>query len=44
MDTSETQFAQMVEQHKSTVYTVCYLFADDADEVNDLFQEALINL
>lgn len=34
----------MVEQHKSTVYTVCYLFADDADEVNDLFQEALINL
>ncbi|MGN0048811.1 MAG: RNA polymerase sigma factor [Bacteroides sp.] len=44
MDTSETQFAQMVEQHKSTVYTVCYLFANDADEVNDLFQEALINL
>ena len=25
-------------------YTVCYFFSKDADEVNDLFQEILINL
>lgn len=34
----------MVREHKSTVYTVCYMFSKDTDEVNDLFQEVLINL
>ena len=31
-------------QHKSTIYTVCYMFSHDTDEVNDLFQEVLVNL
>ena len=44
MTTLERQFEQTVRQHKSTIYTVCYMFSDDADEVNDLFQETLINL
>ena len=31
-------------EHKSTIYTVCYMFSKDVDEVNDLFQEVLVNL
>ena len=31
-------------KNKSTIYTVCYMFSNDSDEVNDLFQESLINL
>ena len=31
-------------EHKSTIYTVCYMFSKDADEVNDLYQEVLVNL
>ena len=30
--------------HKATIYTVCYMFSKDQDEVADLFQECLINL
>ena len=44
MTTIETQFAKTVAEHKSTIYTVCYMFSKDADEVNDLFQEVLVNL
>ena len=40
----EKQFAQTVAEHKSTIYTVCYMFSKDVDEVNDLFQEVLVNL
>ena len=38
MNALERQFAQTVAEHKSTIYTVCYMFSQDADEVNDLFQ------
>lgn len=44
MNLKEQQFTQMVEQQKGTIYTVCYMFSKDKDEVNDLFQEVLINL
>ena len=37
-------FARLVGQHKSTIYTVCYMFAKDNDEANDLFQETLVNM
>ena len=40
----EQKFSQTVREQKSTIYTVCYMFSKDADEVNDLFQEVLINL
>ena len=40
----EQEFSQLVSAHKSTIYTVCYMFSKDEDEVNDLFQEVLINL
>ena len=44
MKTLETAFTQMIKEHKSTIYTVCFMFSKDSDEVNDLFQEVLINL
>ena len=44
MNLNEQQFTQMVEQQKGTIYTVCYMFSKDKDEVNDLFQEVLLNL
>lgn len=44
METNEFEFSQLVREHKSTIYTVCYMFSKDTDEVNDLFQEILIKL
>ena len=41
---NEQQFTDLVRQYKSTIYAVCYMFSKDADEVNDLFQEVLINI
>ena len=41
---NEEQFARLVREHKSTIYTVCYMFSHDEEEVNDLFQETLINM
>ena len=40
----ELDFAQTVKEHKSTIYTVCYMFSNNPEEVADLFQEILINL
>ena len=40
----EKEFEKIVKEHKNTIYTVCFMFSKDADEVNDLFQETLINL
>ena len=44
MNDQEKRFAQLVNEHKSTIYSVCYMFSQDEDEVNDLFQETLINM
>ena len=40
----EREFEQLVREHRGTIYTVCYMFSNDQDEVADLFQEVLINL
>ncbi len=40
----EDYFTRLVREHKSTIYSVCYMFSQDEDEVNDLFQETLINM
>lgn len=34
----------MVKEQKSTIYTVCMMFSDNADEVDDMVQETLINM
>lgn len=40
----ERDFERMVREHKGTIYTVCYMFSKNQDEVQDLFQDTLINL
>ena len=44
MKQNDEFFARLVREHKSTIYTVCYMFSKDEDEVQDLFQETLINM
>lgn len=46
METNEKehQFTELVRENKGTIYTVCYMFSKDDGEVNDLFQETLVNL
>ena len=44
MNDLELEFSRTVRVHKGTIYTVCYMFSKDADEVADLYQEILINL
>lgn len=40
----ERRFTRLVRECKSTIYTVCYMFSKDEDEVGDLFQDTLVNL
>ena len=44
MDSLEIDFARIVKEHRSTIYTVCYMFSKDEEEVADLFQDILVNL
>ena len=44
MDDDQKQFSVMIRQNKNTIFTVCYMFSKDQEEVNDLFQEVLIRL
>lgn len=44
MNNAEFEFTEMVKKYKKTIYTVCYFFSKDNDEVSDLYQEILINL
>ena len=44
MESLEQDFAQIVREHKGTIYTVCYMFSKNEEEVADLFQDILINL
>ncbi len=40
----ELDFEQLVERQRKTIYSVCYLFADERQQADDLFQETLIRL
>lgn len=44
MENKKDSFERLVRSHKSTIYTVCYMFSKDEAEVADLFQETLINV
>lgn len=41
---TEREFEELVRRYKTTIYMVCYMFADDADDAEDLFQEVLITV
>ena len=42
--TIEKEFLQMVETQKRVIYKVCYIYANGRDDLNDLFQETVLNL
>lgn len=44
MTDKEREFSRIVREHKSEIYTVCYMFSKDSDEVADLYQDILIKL
>ena len=44
MKQEEKEFAALVKEQKSTIYSICYMFSKDKDEIDDLFQETLIHL
>ena len=44
MKQTEKEFAALVQEQKSTIYSICYMFSKDKDEIDDLFQETLIHL
>lgn len=44
MENKELEFTKLVIGNKSTIYSVCYMFSKDKDQIEDLFQEVLIRL
>lgn len=44
MEKNEKTFTRLLQEHKSTIYTVCYMFSDNKEEVEDLFQEVCIRI
>ena len=44
MNDKERQFTTIVNKHKRTIYTVCYMFSNDRNEVEDLFQDLLVRM
>ena len=45
MESNQTaDFERLVMEHKSTIYSVCYMFTETKREADDLFQEVLISL
>ena len=40
----EQEFADKLVQYKHIIYKVCFMYADNKDDVNDLFQESVFNL
>lgn len=44
MNTKEQEFMKIIREHERTIYTVCYMFSKDGDEVNDLYQDILVRL
>ena len=44
MTEKEKQFNILVREQKKNIYTVCFLFSNDQEEVADLFQEVMIKV
>ena len=40
----EKEFLEMIAAQQRTVFKVCYIYAKDQDDLNDLFQEVALNL
>ncbi len=40
----EKEFLEMITAQQRTIYKVCYIYANGQDDLNDLFQEVVLNL
>ena len=40
----DTDFLEMITTHQALIYKICHLYADTAVDVEDLFQEIVVNL
>ena len=44
MEDQKQQFVYLVDQNKALIYKFCYMYANQTDTPQDLFQEVVINL
>lgn len=44
MNDLEKEFTRLINEYKSTIYSLCMMFAERKEETDDLVQEALIHL
>lgn len=44
MEIAEQEFSRLVKENRNAIFTCCYMFSKDKEEVDDLFQEVLIKL
>lgn len=44
MESKEKEFTRIILENKSSIYSMCYMFSKDKDEIEDLFQEVLMRL
>ena len=44
MNTKEQRFSKLIKEYEQTIYAVCYMFSQDAGDVDDLHQEILLRL
>ena len=44
MEHLEKDFLDMIAAQERTIYKVCYIYANNQDDLNDLFQEVVLNL
>ena len=44
MEQKEQEFIKLVEKYKTVIYTVCYMFSNSKENVEDLFQDILLRL
>ena len=40
----ENEFIALVETYQRVIYKVCYIYSKDNDNLNDLYQESILNL
>ncbi len=41
---NEKEFEKVVNEHRSTIYSICYMYAPSPSDVDDYAQEVLVNL
>ena len=44
MNEQEQSFLRLMEQHRQTIYKVCFMYASDDQSISDLYQEVVLNL